>query len=175
VDPNNPPWPAYRGYHEYSFAYATMGVRLPTILGKAIEDTIRTLNEQSSEDKIVDLVHCIERMDSLMTDLSGNAELRPIVDDGEAYVASWNKEIAWYNQRAVTHSVHVCNTDHHPDKDYMNAPWLFAEAYKYRRLHEAFSVSKHWGDYDVFYRQKVKIRLLITRHTTFILTFICLV
>ena len=37
----------------------------------------------------------------------------------------------------------------------MNAPWLFAEAYKYRRLHEAFSVSKFWRDYDVFYRQKV--------------------
>lgn len=37
----------------------------------------------------------------------------------------------------------------------MNAPWLFAEAYKYRRLHECFSVSKFWKDYDVFYRQKV--------------------
>ncbi len=37
----------------------------------------------------------------------------------------------------------------------MNAPWLFAEAYKYRRLHECFSVSKFWRDYDVFYRQKV--------------------
>lgn len=37
----------------------------------------------------------------------------------------------------------------------MNAPWLFAEAYKYRRLRECFSVSKFWSDYDVFYRQKV--------------------
>jgi len=98
VDPNNPPWPAYRGYHEYSFAYATMGVRLPTILGKAIEDTTRTLNEQSSEDKIVDLVQCIERMDDLMVDLSGNAKLRPIIDDNEADVALWNKEIAKYFQ-----------------------------------------------------------------------------
>lgn len=38
----------------------------------------------------------------------------------------------------------------------MNAPWLFAEAYKYRRLHECFSISKFWHDYDVFYRQKVR-------------------
>jgi hypothetical protein len=37
----------------------------------------------------------------------------------------------------------------------MNAPWLFAEAYKYRRLHECFSSSKYWKDYDVFFRQKV--------------------
>lgn len=31
---------------------------------------------------------------------------------------------------------------------------LKAEAYKYRRLHECFSISKHWKDYDVFFRQK---------------------
>ncbi|KAF9015687.1 hypothetical protein BDQ17DRAFT_1228782 [Cyathus striatus] len=138
VDPNNPPWPAYRGYHEYSFAHATMQSRLPTILGKAIEDTIRTLNGQSSEERIVDLAECINRMWDLMNDLSGNAKLRPIIDDSEADVALWNKEIAKYFQ----------------GKDFMNAPWLFAEAYKYRRLHECFSISKFWSDYDVFYRQK---------------------
>ncbi|KAH8120039.1 DUF89-domain-containing protein [Phellopilus nigrolimitatus] len=138
VDPNNPPWPAYRGYHEYSFAYATMGERLPTILGKGIDDTMRTLNEQWDEDKMVDLFHCIERMDSLMHDLTGKALLRPIIDDGEGDVALWNKEIARYFQ----------------GKNFMNAPWLFAEAYKYRRLHECFSISKYWKDYDVFFRQK---------------------
>jgi hypothetical protein len=40
----------------------------------------------------------------------------------------------------------------------MNAPWVFAEAYKYRRLRECFSISKYWKDYDVFFRQKVKAR-----------------
>lgn len=98
VDPNNPPWPAYRGYHEYSFAHATMQSRLPTILGKAIEDAIRTLNDQAEEEEVVDLSQSIERMGELMTDLSGNAKLRPIVDDGEADVALWNKEIAKYFQ-----------------------------------------------------------------------------
>lgn len=75
-----------------------MGVRLPTILGKAIDDASRTLNEQSSEDKIIDLVNSLERMDELMVDLSGNAKLRPIIDDGEADVPLWNKEIAKYFQ-----------------------------------------------------------------------------
>ncbi|KAJ8084582.1 Hairy/enhancer-of-split with YRPW motif protein 2 [Marasmius tenuissimus] len=138
VDPNNPPWPAFRGYHEYSFAHATMAARLPTILGKAVDDTTRTLNEQADEEKVIDLVKCIERMEQLMSDLGGNQKLRPIVDDGEADVALWNKEIAKYFQ----------------GKDFMNAPWLFAEAYKYRRLRECFAVSKFWNDYDVFYRQK---------------------
>lgn len=41
-----------------------------------------------------------DRMDELMTDLSGNAKLRPIIDDGEADVALWNKEIAKYFQGA---------------------------------------------------------------------------
>ncbi|KAF8487792.1 hypothetical protein JB92DRAFT_3020399 [Gautieria morchelliformis] len=138
IDPNNPPWPAYRGYHEYSFAHATMGVRLPTILGKAIEDAVQTLNTVSDEDEIIDLVACVNRMGTLMQDLSQNRKLRPIIDDGEGDVALWNKEIAKYFQ----------------GKDFMNAPWLFAEAYKYRRLHECFSISKYWQNYDVFTRQK---------------------
>ncbi|KAH8923345.1 DUF89-domain-containing protein [Atractiella rhizophila] len=138
IDPNNPPWPAYRGYHEYSFAHATMGQRLPTILGKAIDDAVKTLNEEHDEDRMVDMVECIERMEDLMEDMTSNRKLRPIIDDGEGDIPLWNKEIARYFR----------------GKDFMNAPWLFAEAYKYRRLHECFSVSKYWQDYDVFFRQK---------------------
>ncbi|GAA6002715.1 damage-control phosphatase ARMT1 family protein [Rhodotorula paludigena] len=138
VDPNNPPWPAYRGYHEYSFAHATMGVRLPTILGKAIDDVVKTLNDEYEEERVVDLTECISRMEDLMDDLQGNSKLRPIIDDGEGDIPLWNKEIARYFR----------------GKDFMNAPWLFAEAYKYRRMHECFSLSKYWKSYDVFFRQK---------------------
>lgn len=44
----------------------------------------------------------LDRMDELMADLSGNAKLRPVIDDGEADVALWNKEIAKYFQGART-------------------------------------------------------------------------
>ena len=54
----------------------------------------------------------------------------------------------------------------------MNAPWLFAEAYKYRRLHECFSVSKFWGEYDVFYRQKVCPFFLTQMYAFLIRSFI---
>ena len=73
-----------------------MSSRLPTILGKAIEDATRTLNEESLEERVIDLSECIDRMDELMVDLSGNAKLRPIIDDGEADVVTWNKEITKY-------------------------------------------------------------------------------
>ena len=46
----------------------------------------------------------------------------------------------------------------------MNAPWLVAEAYKYRRLRECFAVSKYWRDYDVFFRQKVCMRSAPIHH-----------
>lgn len=46
----------------------------------------------------------------------------------------------------------------------MNAPWVFAEAYKYRRLRECFSVSKYWKDYDVFFRQKVGAHCQLSFH-----------
>lgn len=115
-----------------------MGKRLPSILNKAILDTVKTLNEEHSEERIIDLNHCIERMHTLMRDLQTNQVLRPIIDDGEGDVTLWNKEIARFFR----------------GKNFMNAPWLFAEAYKYRRLHECFSISKYWKDYDVFFRQK---------------------
>ena len=47
-------------------------------------------------------------------------------------------------------------------KTFMNAPWLVAEAYKYRRLRECFAVSKFWRDYDVFFRQKVSTGMMTT-------------
>ena len=111
-----------------------MGVRLPTILSKSIDDVWKTLNQESDEERIVDLVNCIHRLEDLMDDLQNNAQLRPIIDDGAGDVALWNKEIARFFR----------------GKDFMNAPWLFAEAYKYRRLRESFSLSKYWVDYGKF-------------------------
>lgn len=73
-----------------------MGVRLPTILGKAIDDVVKTLNDEYEEERITDLTKCIERMEDLMEELQGNEKLRPIIDDGEADVPLWNKEIARY-------------------------------------------------------------------------------
>lgn len=74
-----------------------MGHRLPTILGKAIEDVLCTVNTLSDEDEIIDLLACVKRMEILKAELEGNGKLRPIIDDGEADVTLWNKEIAkWF-------------------------------------------------------------------------------
>lgn len=75
-----------------------MGQRLPTILGKAIDDVVLTLNQEYDEERILDLVKSIERMDALKQELQKQAKLRSIIDDGEADVALWNKLIAKYFQ-----------------------------------------------------------------------------
>jgi len=43
-------------------------------LGKAIEDAIRTIDTESSEERVVDVAQCIDRMGNLMAYLSGNAK-----------------------------------------------------------------------------------------------------
>ena len=68
-----------------------MGVRLPTILGKAIDDVWKTLNQEYDEGRVTDLVECVHRMEDLMNDLQGNSKLRPIIDDGAGDIALWNK------------------------------------------------------------------------------------
>lgn len=37
---------------------------------------------------------------------------------------------------------------------YLHGPWLYAECYMYRRIHNILSRTKHWKSYDVFKRQK---------------------
>ena len=74
-----------------------MGHRLPTILGKGIDDVWKTVNQEHDEDRIVDLVNCIHRLEDLMNDLQGNSKLRPIIDDGAGDIALWNKVTsAWW-------------------------------------------------------------------------------
>jgi len=68
-----------------------MGVRLPTILGKAIDDVWKTLNQEHDEERVLDLVNCIHRLEALMNDLQENSKLRPIIDDGAGDIALWNK------------------------------------------------------------------------------------
>ena len=136
-----------------AYKQATMGHRLPTILGKGIDDVWKTLNQEHDEDRIVDLVNCIHRLEDLMNDLQGNSKLRPIIDDGAGDIALWNKVCrAKGRNRDPSDPQEIAKFFR--GKDFMNAPWLFAEAYKYRRLRECFSLSKYWVDYDVFFRQK---------------------
>jgi hypothetical protein len=152
-----------------------MGHRLPTILGKAIDDVIRTLNEQSGEDEIVDLVGCIERMNVLMAELSESVVLRPIIDGMSNLIVALQLERLNRGDQTTRRMLHygikrsrdISKVTHRRiapgnadspviGRTFMTAPWVFAEAYKYRRLRECFSVSKFWKDYDVFFRQKVR-------------------
>lgn len=128
---------------------------------------------QFDEERIVDLVACIDRMEDLMEDLVSNSKLRPIADTGEGDISLWNK-VSYDLSLPITLSgelaarPHCCSEHGKPStnsfhvkqiarffrtRDFKSAPWVVAESYHYRRLKECFSLSKHWKDYDVFFRQ----------------------
>lgn len=113
-----------------------MGKRLPTILGKAIDDTMKTLNEEHEEGKITDLLRCIERMTQLMDDLHSNATLRVIKDDGEGDVALWNKEIARFFKGEHQQGKGYCASIHIP-RAMVLTHWLHLTLTHHRQeLHE---------------------------------------
>lgn len=120
-------------------------------------------------------------MEDLMDDLHGNAKLRPIIDDGEGDIPLWNKEIAKVSYFLFRkNSMFECKLTSVPSRlvlprqgfhecslalrwcvsswsslheRYSDGSTSKTEAYKYRRLHECFSLSKYWKNYDVFFRQ----------------------
>lgn len=81
---------------------------------------------QSEEERIIDLVRCIERMHRLKQDLISNAGIRNIIDDGHTSdTATWNKEIAKYLPRfyrlCVVHGSHRRRYFH--KSTFMDASW----------------------------------------------------
>jgi damage-control phosphatase, subfamily III len=64
--------------------------------------------------------------------------IRPIEDDGEPDINTWNEVLNKYFIK----------------ENWYSAPWLFTECYLYRRIHSIFAKTKCWRNYDPFFRQK---------------------
>ena len=74
---------------------------------------------------------------SLIVNHTLTCKLSPLPDDGGSDIAGYNKEI---EQRG--------------NPTWFNVTWLFSECYMYRRIATIFALSKHWKNYDVFFKQK---------------------
>ncbi|CAG8551779.1 7126_t:CDS:2, partial [Diversispora eburnea] len=84
-----------------------------------------------------------EIMDSiagLKYQLQRRKKLIPIEDDGESDIDDWNYVFHKYFE----------------GEDWYSATWLFTECYLYRRIRSIFAKTKHWHDYDPFFRQKLE-------------------
>ncbi|CAG8462185.1 12486_t:CDS:2 [Funneliformis caledonium] len=141
VTPANPPRSALRATDEKSFAFTTTTVRWPVIITKIIDDVYKTRHELDPSIESEKMKEGIDIMDSialLKYEIQRKKPLKPIDDDGEPDVNTWIEVFNKYFKEENWHS----------------APWLFTECYLYRRTHSIFVRTKHWRNYDPFFRQK---------------------
>ncbi|KAG0346975.1 hypothetical protein BG004_000385 [Podila humilis] len=141
-DPSHPPKTALSGSDRDSFGYATIQSRLPVIVSKIVDDVYRSYHglpdtDPLKSEKEKEAKKIIEAIGGLRYELQRDKPFRPLLDNYPD-VQEWNQALA----------------DHYPTSSWYKASWLFAECYLYRRIKEAFALTKHWQDYDPFFEQK---------------------
>ncbi|CAG8501487.1 9730_t:CDS:2, partial [Cetraspora pellucida] len=137
VNPANPPRPALRAADEETFAHITATHRWKDIIKKAI-DNIRDSLDFSEVDKNEEGKKIIASMEELINQIQRKDQLIQIEDDGRPDIVSWNDALNTYFK----------------GENWFTATWLFAECYLYRRIISIITNTKHWQNYDPYFRQK---------------------
>ncbi|WWD21880.1 hypothetical protein CI109_106368 [Kwoniella shandongensis] len=133
-----------------SFAYKTLVKRWPVVLTNVVS-TLSNANHQLSmsssagsaetEEKLTEGKAIIAKISEMKYEMSHNAILSPIPEDGDDNVSCYNEELASFSE---------------DERRWTTMNWLFAECYVYRRLRSYFASTKHWKEYDPFFEQKAE-------------------
>ncbi|CAG8544713.1 12615_t:CDS:2 [Cetraspora pellucida] len=137
VNPANPPRPALRAADKETFAHITATHRWKDIIKKAI-DNIRDSLNCSEVDKNEEGKKIIASMEELINQIQRKDQLIQIEDDGRPDIVSWNDALNTYFK----------------GENWFTTTWLFAECYLYRRIISIITNTKHWKNYDPYFRQK---------------------
>lgn len=98
-----------------SFAYISARERWPVIITQGIDDVHRSTWGSQDEEASKEGKWIVSELARLKYELQHDREITPIVDDGEADVAGYNRELETLG-----------NTKWH------SVPWLYSECYLYR-------------------------------------------
>ncbi|KAI7496852.1 DUF89-domain-containing protein [Hortaea werneckii] len=120
-----------------SFGFISARDRWPVILTGAIDDVHKAVTAASEPEKVAEGKKIVSGLASLKYEIQHDRQLTPLIDDGGADIAGYNKEL---EQRG--------------NPTWFNVAWLYAECYLYRRMATLFNTSSHWKGYDVFFQQK---------------------
>eukprot|EP00128_Syssomonas_multiformis_P001582 Colp12_sorted_trinity150504_noHs@36556 len=126
---------------KHSFAYHTIKDRLPVIITKALDATVRHNHTLPHEFK-ADGRGVVEKLNALKYELQTNKPLRQL-QDSAMDANLWHKSI---DEDARDYGVETAA--------WFVTSWLYAECYFYRRIREAFILSEHLKDFDPFRSQK---------------------
>ncbi|EJU00627.1 DUF89-domain-containing protein [Dacryopinax primogenitus] len=140
--PEYPHYPPCSPRDRASFAYETVSKRWPVILTQVIDAIYRacdsgTYATPEAEEEGKEL---IRKVGKLKYNISRNAIMEPIEDDGGANIELYNSMLSFLELQQ--------------QNMWFTAPWLYAECYLYRHLRTTFAFSKHWKAFDPFRGQK---------------------
>ncbi|XP_051020353.1 damage-control phosphatase ARMT1 [Acomys russatus] len=130
-----------------SFAYLSMKDRTPQILTKAIDTLHRHKSEffeKHGEEGVEAEKKAISLLSKLRNELQTDKAIVPLVDKCDD-TDIWNQHLEY--QRSLLN-------DSTGELRWFFSPWLFAECYMYRRIHEAMVQSPPIHDFDVFKESK---------------------
>ncbi|XP_054283680.1 damage-control phosphatase ARMT1-like isoform X1 [Macrosteles quadrilineatus] len=145
VQDTAPPWDApLSAKYMRSFAYVTVKDRLPVILTKVIDglsrdkESIAAVYGEEGKEDVKRVISCLSQ---LKNEMVTDKYFTQLVCGEDA--SKWN--IYWRNK-----------TENGTTVSWYKTEWLYAECYLYRRIKEAFLLSKKLGDYDPFHKQKTE-------------------
>ncbi|TFK47253.1 DUF89 domain-containing protein [Heliocybe sulcata] len=141
----NPPYAPYDPTDKSGFSYETVVKRWPIILTGIIDHLYSVNHELSTgsstpdaQEKIEEAKAVIGKLGALKYHMGRDHALEKIPEDGESHADIYNTALDGLEKNGK-------NT-------WFTAPWLFAE---YRLLRSYFSTTKHWKQFDPFYKQKL--------------------
>lgn len=133
------------GKDEGSFAYLTIRDRMPVILTKVIDLVHRRASASSDENQqenTEDSKDVLAKLSKLRYEIKTNKPLMSLEDD-RLDVGIWNDTVE--NTKSLVDDAKVAS---------FTGAWLVVECYMYRKIYEAFSLSKHHKSFDPFQEQK---------------------
>ncbi|ROW05988.1 hypothetical protein VPNG_08448 [Cytospora leucostoma] len=104
-----------------------------------IDDVYRSTSKSDDPEKTEEGKKIVDELGRLKYEVQHDRQLTPIRDDGFSDVDIYNKELEQLG-----------------NPSWLDVNWLYCECYLFRRMSTSFSLSKHWKNYDVFARQKIK-------------------
>ncbi|ETN42798.1 uncharacterized protein HMPREF1541_01956 [Cyphellophora europaea CBS 101466] len=121
-----------------TMAEETARIRWPRIASDMVDDVKRTIWEEDVLSSMAEEGAGVVRgLEALKDDIVSDMPLTELS-------GTLNPDVQWFN-----------NYIRSSDKiSWLDAPWLFAECYLYRRVHSIFLETNYWKNYDVFERQK---------------------
>lgn len=131
-------------------AEETARIRWPRILNDMVDDVQETMQEEcTSSTKAEEGAGLIQELKTLKDDIVGDMPLTELSGTS-------SPDLRWFNDY-IRSSGRI---------SWLDAPWLFAECYLYRRVHSLFLETNYWKTHDVFERQKkstfVKSQVAVT-------------